>query len=341
MSDKTPVAYRGEMIETADFQRPHVVILGAGASKAAFPNGDRNGRHVPVMADLVDVVNLKPLLSRAAVVYSNENFEQLYGSLHGDPQKADLLRQLESSVHEYFSSLELPDTPTIYDHLLLSLRRKDAIFTFNWDPFLFDAYVRNRRFALPEIFFLHGNVRVGHCSLHPSQWGALCVACPQCRSPFEPSKLLYPIAQKNYSKNEFIRSHWENVNYFLSNAFVLTIFGYSSPASDAEAVDAMRAAWEARNQRLIERVEVIDICPRAKLQETWSNFIHYDHADFRRCFYDSWVARYPRRSCEVLREITTQGRPVDFSPFPSALGFTDLYQWLMPFAEQENANTAQ
>jgi hypothetical protein len=32
--------------------RPHVVILGAGASVAAFPGGDRYGRLLPVMDNL-------------------------------------------------------------------------------------------------------------------------------------------------------------------------------------------------------------------------------------------------------------------------------------------------
>jgi hypothetical protein len=45
-------------------------------------------------------------------------------------------------VREYFAQLELPVEPTIYDALLLSLRDKDAVFTFNWDPFLFQAHLR-------------------------------------------------------------------------------------------------------------------------------------------------------------------------------------------------------
>lgn len=49
---------------------------------------------------------------------------------------------------------------TVYDQLLVSLRPTDAVFTFNWDPFLFDAYKRNHlAVALPPIFFLHGNLR--------------------------------------------------------------------------------------------------------------------------------------------------------------------------------------
>ena len=30
----------------------HTVVLGAGASRAAFPDGDKNGKKLPVMAGL-------------------------------------------------------------------------------------------------------------------------------------------------------------------------------------------------------------------------------------------------------------------------------------------------
>jgi len=34
----------------------HTFILGAGASRAAFPNGDKFGRALPLMCDFVDVL---------------------------------------------------------------------------------------------------------------------------------------------------------------------------------------------------------------------------------------------------------------------------------------------
>ena len=40
-------------------QRPDVVILGAGASGAALPNGDGSGRPIPVMKDLVALTGLE------------------------------------------------------------------------------------------------------------------------------------------------------------------------------------------------------------------------------------------------------------------------------------------
>ena len=134
----------------------------------------------------------------------------------------------------------------IYDHLLLSLRRKDAIFTFNWDPFLFDAWVRNQRFYLPEIFFLHGNVRAAYCPSHRTRWGAQSVHCPECRTRFVPTELLYPVKDKNYASDQFIATQWEAAKWFLENAFTLTIFGYGAPNSDTEAVDLMKSAVKSQ-----------------------------------------------------------------------------------------------
>ena len=34
--------------------RPHVVILGAGASCAAIPNGDKNGKRISAMSGFID-----------------------------------------------------------------------------------------------------------------------------------------------------------------------------------------------------------------------------------------------------------------------------------------------
>jgi NAD-dependent SIR2 family protein deacetylase len=178
-------------------QRPHVVILGAGASVAACLEGDKNGRRLPTMENLVEILGLDTLLAKNGITNARENFEALYSSLYSDRSQSGLTREIETAVHNYFSSLELPDHPTAYDHLLLSLRRKDAVFTFNWDPFLFEAWVRNRRFGLPEIFFLHGNVRAAYCPAHPNLWGAPWCPCPECHAKFVPTKLLYPVTVKN------------------------------------------------------------------------------------------------------------------------------------------------
>ena len=129
---------------------PHVVLLGAGASLAAFPNGDRSGKRIPLMNDLVDVLGLKALVRQTRQGFANKtDFEGIYSKLDSSPQHANITKRIEHAVENYFSSLKLPDYATIYDRLILSLRKEDAVFTFNWDPFLFDAYQRNRYVAPP------------------------------------------------------------------------------------------------------------------------------------------------------------------------------------------------
>lgn len=137
-------------------ESPHIVILGAGASLAACPNGDWYGRRLPVMANLVETVGLTQTLRRAGFpVNPTTNFEDLYSQIASDPKRQDLQVQVETSIREYFDNLELPKYATLYDRLLLSLRRKDMVATFNWDPFLAHAYMRNSRAAwLPEIVWV-------------------------------------------------------------------------------------------------------------------------------------------------------------------------------------------
>jgi hypothetical protein len=144
--------------------RGHVVILGAGASVQALPQGDVNGRKLPTMNNFVEVLNLETVLMQAGIEFQGRNFETIYSELYMKNPESDFLKRIEEAVYSYFNNLELPEKPTLYDHLLLSLRPKDLIATFNWDPFLFDAWERNSLIApLPQIAYLHGNVRIGYC----------------------------------------------------------------------------------------------------------------------------------------------------------------------------------
>jgi hypothetical protein len=47
--------------------RPHVVLLGAGASRAAFAHGDKNGLKLPLMCDLVGKLGLDRILERFGI----------------------------------------------------------------------------------------------------------------------------------------------------------------------------------------------------------------------------------------------------------------------------------
>lgn len=317
--------------------RPHVVLLGAGASRAAFPNGERNGRRLPTMADFLEIVPIREVLSAANIPFDGANFEELYASLAGDRQYAEICTALESEIFQYFSSLCLPATPTLYDHLLLSLRPKDIIATFNWDPFLIQAARRNGHMGgVPKLLFLHGNVLDAYCEKDKVH-GVLGAKCSKCRFPFEPVGLLYPISEKDYDKHPAIRSSWEVVRWAFENAFMVTIFGYGAPQSDLAAVQLLLEAWGGWQKRNLEQFEVIDIRDEKDLIESWEPFIHTHHYEICTNFYDSWIANHPRRSGEAYWNQYMEACFIENNPIPRTNNFEELWSWYRPLLEAERS----
>ena len=332
---------RTTLIERPDSSlRPHVVLLGAGTSRAAFPDGDATGKRLPLMNDLAQVLDLEPILERAGK-FENQNFELIYSELDANPHHNSVREEIERQVREYFSSLELPETATIYDRILLSLRHDDAVFTFNWDPFLFDAYQRNRHVvALPEIFFLHGNVRIAKCPQH-EYWGARYGRCPSCFKQFEDVALLYPVAEKGYSGRPYIAESWKAARKHLCNASMLTIFGYSAPDSDGDAVELLRSAWMERSERSLESVEVVDIICESDLHERWSRFTPTHHLLPRQCFGKSWLAIWPRRSREGVWAAMSRGIPSRYFPLTDTTNLVELQEQTMETARFENRDCVE
>jgi hypothetical protein len=130
-------------LEKTICHHPHVVILGAGASLAGFPNGDARGNRIPLMNNIIGITGLGPLLSKAGISQEITNFEAFYSDLASSGKDQSLVVEIQDRIRKYFSRLQITDEPTVYDYLLLSLRSKDVIATFNWDPFLAQAHERN------------------------------------------------------------------------------------------------------------------------------------------------------------------------------------------------------
>ena len=327
-----------EEIASPKSERHHVVILGAGASRAAFQFGDRNGQKLPVIKDFVEVVGLAGLLTTNGINPPFDNFESIYSDIATDTSKAALQKEIGKRVYDYFAALKLPDTPTLYDHLILSLRPKDVVATFNWDPFLWNAAARNRHFSEPpDLLFLHGNVAIGHC---PDCKLVLCRShdCPQCGHPLVASPLLYPVKQKNYQSDPAISAHWSRLESMLKSAWTITFFGYGAPETDVEAIRLLMNGWGNPEKRLMEETEIIDIRPEGDLTTTWKPFIHSHHYSICGSFYDSTIAKHPRRSCEALWERNAGARFMNGgTDFPNSMDFYSLYNWLEPriAAEQD------
>lgn len=156
--------------------RPHVVILGAGATVAAIPNGDKNGRKSSVMDGFLEKLGMSQVIVDAKLKTDSKNLEDIYTELHDRDDCEDIRKLLDEKIREYFLALDIPNEPNIYDLLLLSLRKKDLVATFNWDPLLLQAYQRASRITkdLPDLAFLHGNVLVGYCRNHKVRGNNLC-----------------------------------------------------------------------------------------------------------------------------------------------------------------------
>jgi hypothetical protein len=316
--------------------RPHVVLLGAGASRAAFPLGERNGLKLPLMSDFVEILGLGPTLDRFGLDYAGRNFEDIYSGLYERNDCTEAREEIEIHIRKYFAGMTLPDAPTLYDHLVLSLREKDVIATFNWDPFLFQACARNYKFAKPpRIIFLHGNVAIGYCATDEIK-GPTGRNCSMCGRQFTPSQLLYPIKQKSYASDRFISREWEGLRGALKAAYVFTIFGYSAPKSDAEAIELLKEGWGRREQRSLEQVEIIDIRSEAELVNAWDPFIHTHHYEIADSFHTSRAGCHPRRSCDSVWRQMMEIEFFDDNPIPTFLPFDDQLSWYQQLVDAEH-----
>lgn len=322
-------------IKTGINGSPHVIILGAGASKACCPNGDRFGKHLPVMADLVDTVGLREILERNGAEIEN-NFEDIYSRIHSSGDQ-NTLDELDKKIREYFGGLRLPETPTLYDYLILSLRPKDAIITFNWDPLLPQAFQRWRHLGnvLPEIHFLHGNVDIG---IDIERKASRFLSDGPARGyNITPTTLLYPVDKKDYTADPFIADQWLAAGFFLSNAYYATIYGYSAPKSDVEARSLLLNAWRENSTRELAQFSIVDIRKADEVETAWSDFIVRNHGGASNDFAWNYLMRHPRRTCEAFAFATLQQQPWKEDPFPEAKSLSELEKWVAPLLTEETS----
>ena len=322
--------------EVADTKmgRPHVVVLGAGASRATCPSGDKNGKILPLMRDFTEVVGIKSLLTEWKI-NSDQNFEEIFSDLY-DKGESDKIMQIENIVEKYFDKLELPSNPTIYDHLVLSLRDKDLIATFNWDPLLMQAYLRNGKagLKLPRLAFLHGNIRVGYCEKDKTA-GLAGMRCKKCDDLYRRAPLLYPIKKKDYAKDFFIANEWKQLKRGFESAFMITVFGYSGPKTDQEAIGAMKEAWGNKNQRSMEQTAFITTQSEDEVSKNWEPFIHTHHYEVDADFYSSWIANHPRRTGEAYLNQYLEAKFIDNNPIPRHLNLSALWDSYGQFYDAE------
>lgn len=97
--------------------------------------------------------------------------------------------------------------------------------------------------------------------------------------------MLFPIKQKNYTDDIVISKSWKQLQNSLECAYMITIFGYSAPKSDVDAVKMMRQAWGNVKNRKLEEIEIVDIRAENEVFESWRDFIYNSHYMYHTSFF--------------------------------------------------------
>ncbi|ODM52281.1 hypothetical protein BFF93_15355 [Elizabethkingia meningoseptica] len=339
-------------IEKVHGSGTHVLLLGAGASFAStLKNPEKNEKKLPLMWNIVDIVGLNGIVDHLPDDYKalKQDFEKLYSKISNEGRFPDEKEVIELEVYKYFEQLDLPNEPTIYDYMILALRsRKDVIATFNWDPFLYKAYVRNGKFTKsPGILFLHGCVSLGFDKSNGTI-GPAGMYSKKTEQLFEPTQLLYPVDKKDYNTDPYIKGQWDSLADRLEIAERVTVFGYSAPISDVEAIDLLSEAWGNVEDRAMEEFELIDIRSEDDVRNAWNRFIHTHHYHYCTDYFKSSLALHPRRTVESYRHWAMPLSPGEMfqegNKIPDSFQtLEELWEWHLPLikAEEEFYNNAE
>jgi len=188
--------------------------------------------------------------------------------------------------------------------------------------------------TLPPLYFLHGNVTIGYCQTD-NNMGVNWNPCSRCDLPFTPTKLFYPISEKDYHLDAFISTQWAALEHAMKNSFMITIFGYGAPKSDVSAIDLMKQGWGNKYERNMEQTEIINVSSEDKLREIWDPFIHTHHYDVFNSFYNSSIACHPRRTGEAWINQYVDAMFLEGNPIPGDLDFPELWQWFTDLRDAE------
>ena len=140
---------------------------------------------------------------------------------------------------------------------------------------------------------------------------------------------------KDYSSDPAIRKAWEVTREGLKNALVVTVFGYSAPASDKDALSIMSEAWGKPAKRQFELFEMIDIKPREEVRASWTAFTFSGHYRICATFSESFLAIHPRRSIEAFLNQYIHARFLEGNRVIEATTLDELHEWFRPLVEVE------
>ena len=70
----------------------------------------------------------------------------------------------------------------------------------------------------------------------------------------------------------FISNEWKELEWFLERAYLFTIFGYSAPKSDLEAIDLLKGCWGRNPLKDVAQISITNTAEREELEASWNKF---------------------------------------------------------------------
>lgn len=272
----------------------HLVILGAGSTIAAIPDGDRNGMRAYTLNNFLEDPFYADFLASLDSKYQNLNIEEICTKMYSEDRQ--LYEAFERLIRNKYASLELPNGFNLLERLIMSLTSDDAIISFNWDDLIIQAYNRAKQYIpsilLPIIVFPHGNAQACYnehrygSSRNPNNYG------------LRPSPLNMPVDELDYQNNLFIKSQWQILDFYMRYSQMITFFGYRGPVSDLQ--DLKRMENYLHPNQICGKIEIIDKTKEDAMQvaQNLENIINLtgNEADCCGSFFESRIAQYPRET---------------------------------------------
>ena len=104
----------------------------------------------------------------------------------------------------------------------------------------------------------------------------------------------------------------------------------------------MNEAWGTPDKRNVEQFEMIDIRPEEDVKKTWDTFIHTHHYDYCTDFFESSIAKCPRRTSEsyFLRCFPNTPEEAFHEEWPIPQGgfatFEEMWAWYQELIDIED-----
>jgi hypothetical protein len=160
------------------------------------------------------------------------------------------------------------------------------------------------------------------------------MTCNECKELLQPTKLLYPVKQKNYQADEFIHGEWENLRLHIQHAYLVSVFGYSAPVTDVEAKKLMLEVWKKNTTKSLGALNIIDVKSETEVKENWKDFEAWSMS-VGESVWNTYLFIHPRRSCDAFAMATLQQSPWADNHCPKFETLEELQKWMIPLISEE------